>query len=315
MPPQHDAVRRILERQGQVVARRQLVEIGATGAWVSRRASSGRWQRLLPGVYLAHSGPVSWRDRAHAAVLYAGDGAALSHRSAAYVYRMVPNAPRLIEVSVATGRRVAPQPGLVVHRRTMPNGGGGGRLSTLGPADTVVDVVATMTTPDEVIGLVCSALRERAAPGRILAALAARPRVRNRALLVELVGEAEEGIESTLEHRYHHDVERRHGLPASTLQVRQRLGGWWVRADRIHEGLGVRIELDGELAHPGGRTDRDVWRDNEALVSRGEITLRYRWRHVLVGACATARQVEQALVARGWPECGRPCGPTCPVGR
>ncbi len=313
MPLQHDAVRQLLARQDQVVARAQLIALGATGPWVSRRASSGRWQRMFPGVYLAHSGPVSWRARAHAAVLYAGAGAALSHRSAGYAHGMVREPSRLIEVSVDAARRVAPQPGLVVHRRTMPYSGG--RLPTIGPADTVVDVVATMTTPDEVIGLVCSALRGRTTPGRILDVLAMRSRVRNRALLIDLITEAEEGIESTLEHRYHHDVERRHGLPASTLQVRHRLGGWWVRADRIHEGLGVRIELDGELAHPGGRTDRDVWRDNEALISRGEITLRYRWRHVLVGACATARQVEQAVRAGGWTGRGRPCGAACPVGR
>ena len=43
----------------------------------------------------------------------------------------------------------------------------------------------------------------------------------------------------------------------------------------------MRVELDGELADAGGRTDDDTWRDNEAVVGTEEITLRYRWSHVV----------------------------------
>lgn len=132
-----------------------------------------------------------------------------------------------------------------------------------------------------------------------------------RALLLELLGEAEPGIESPLEHRYARDVERRHGLPRARAQVRDRVGGRWIRADRVYEGLGVRVELDGRLAHPTGRTDDDTWRDNSVVIERSEVTLRYRWRHVAVEPCATAGQVASALRARGWTGGATRCSPTC----
>jgi len=79
----------------------------------------------------------------------------------------------------------------------------------------------------------------------------------------------------------------------------------------VYRGLGVRIELDGALAHPDGRTDGDTWRDNAVLIARGEITLRYRWRHVAVTPCVTAVQVSGALRLGGWTGRPHPCGPEC----
>lgn len=93
--------------------------------------------------------------------------------------------------------------------------------------------------------------------------------------------------------------------------MRHVLDGRWVRADRVFDGLGVRVELDGQLAHPHGSTDRDVWRDNAVLVERAELTLRYRWTHVTSSPCATAAQLATALHARGWRGTLRRCGPAC----
>ncbi len=89
----------------------------------------------------------------------------------------------------------------------------------------------------------------------------------------------------------------------------------WLRADCRYEGLRVRVELDGQLAHPGGRTDADTLRDNIVVISTDEITLRFRWRHVAVTPCAVAEQVVLALRSRGWTGTPRPCGRTCPLHR
>ena len=299
--------------QAGAVSRRQLLEAGATTAWVSRRVASGRWQRLQPGVFVTHDGPVLWRSRVWAALLYAGPDAALSHASAASAHGFVGQPPRVVDVSIPATRVVAPQAGLRVHRRRdMPRTGG--RPPAVERGATVVDLTDRLVGTDDVVGLVCAAIRARARPREILAVIGARARVRHRALLVDLLGEVASGIESPLERRYHHDVERRHRLPGATLQVRQNVAGRWIRADGVYVGLGVRVELDGELAHPGGRTDDDVWRDNAVVVARDEITLRYRWRHVAGDPCACARQVEQALRSRAGTAQGLPCGPTCPVG-
>ena len=144
-------------------------------------------------------------------------------------------------------------------------------------------------------------------------AIRRRGRFRRRTLLTDLVAAVAEGVESTLEHRYRRDVERRHGLPSADLQVRDRVGGARIRADGIYQGFGLRVELDGRLGHPDGRTAADTWRDNAVLLDRDEITLRYRWVHVAATPCATAAQVAQALRRGGWSGHPRRCSPGCSV--
>lgn len=314
MPPDHHAVRTIASRQANAVARRQLLEIGATPTWISHQVASGRWLRAFPGVYVTHTGEPSWRTRAIAALLFAGPGAALSHAAAAFEHAISRTPPRAVDVSIDHRRRVTDQPGLVIHRRTsMPPATG--LLPCVTAAHTVLDLIAETASIDDVVSTVCSAVKARTRPEEILAALRSRARIRHRRLLEEIVGAVSEGIESALEHRYHRDVEARHGLPQARLQARERVGGNAIRADCRYEGLGVRTELDGALAHPGGRTDADTWRDNAVLIERGEITLRYRWRHVAAQPCETAVQVEAALRSRGWTDWAHPCGPGCAVGR
>ncbi len=314
VPPDPRAVRSTASRQAHTVSREQLLALGATPTWISHQVTSGRWLRLFPGVYVTHTGEPSWPTRAAGSLLYAGAGAALSHAAAAFRHGFRRTPPDLIEVSVPHRRRVVVQPGLAVNRRwSMPPAGGMPR--TVLPAHTVLDLVARCTGIDDVVGCVCAAVRARVHPSEILAALHARGRATHRALLEEIVGEVADGVESPLERRFHHDVEQRHGLPRSRLQVRERVGSGWIRADALYEGLGVRAELDGALAHPGGRTDADTWRDNAVLVERGDLTLRYRWYHVAVIPCETARQVEAALRVCGWTGRAHPCSPGCAVGR
>lgn len=307
-----DALRRLAARQDDVVTTAQCLELGLSDGWVRRRVQSARWQSLHLGVHVVHSGPVPWRTRARAGLLHAGEGAALSHRSAGALHGLVLERPRVIEVSIPHRRRVEPSEGVrVERRRVMPPSTG--RLRTVTRPETVVDLLGVMATDDAVVALLVAAVRAGTTPDEVLRALAGRPSARRRRLAVELLAEVAEGVESPLELRYRRDVERRHGLPHARLQVRERLDGGWIRADCRYVGLGVRVELDGRLAHPGGRTDDDTWRDNAVLLSSGDLTLRYRWSHVRLTPCRTATQVAAALRAHGWQGRPRRCTPTCPV--
>ncbi|KQY47367.1 hypothetical protein [Cellulomonas sp. Root137] len=313
LPPQLDAAaRNTVHRQEAVVTSAQLHAWGVGRAVVSRRVAHGDWQRLWRGVIALHSGAITWRERARGALLYAGDGAALSHSSAAFVHGIVSTPGPRIVVSIPAHRAVSPQPGLGLRRRrTMPHAGG--RIRAVGVDATVLDLVHELDSEDDVVGLVCEAVRIGVLPGRLLLQAGGRRFLRHRDLVVNLLGDEGTGIESPLEHRYVRDVERRHRLPAACAQLRERTGGRWIRADRVHVGLGVRIELDGQLAHPSGRTARDTWRDNAVLIERSEITLRYRWQHVVAEPCETAAQVAAALRSRGWRGRAAPCSPTCSV--
>ena len=307
----HEVVGAVAARQAGVVTVEQLLSLGADRAWLRRQVDRGVWQRLARGVVLTHSGPVTWLSRAWAALLFAGPDAALSHESAATLHGFRPPPP-WVDVTIPCARRVRPSLSVVLHRRTtVPPSAGRPRRTWRG--DTVVDLVAAARSDDDAVGWVCDAVRAGTRPHEIAAALDPRSRVRNSALLRELIQEVAEGVESPLERRYHRDVERRHGLPGSVMQVREVVGGSLIRADALYEGLGVRAELDGGFAHPGGRTNADTWRDNAVLIERDEITLRYRWRHVAVTACETAAQVAAALRSRGWTGVPRPCGPECAV--
>lgn len=302
------ALGRTVRQQSGVVGRQQLLAAGWSSKRVRWRVASGRWRTLHPGVFLTHDGPVDWRARAWAGVLWAGRGAALSGTSAAYQLGIVRRVPSLVEVSVPSDRRVADRPGLRVRTRTDLD-----RcvVRTSPPTtrrdETVLDLLPACRDEDAVVGLLCDGLRAGADPRTLRELLGPRPRWRWRGLALQALADCELGVESPLERRFHRDVLAAHRLPPFELQVREKLDGSWIRADARCAALGVRAELDGRLAHPDGRTDEDTWRDNDVIIATSEITLRYRWRHVAGNPCRTALQVSAALRSRGWTGRAQPC--------
>ena len=312
-----EKVRRLAARQDDVVALRQVVGLGLDDARARRLVAGGWWQRPFRGVLVVHGGPMPAATRARAALVYAGAGAVLSHDSAAELHGFARRPTTLVEVMVPRPRTVAPARGLRVtrsdripvdpaspYRQPLPR--------TSGPA-TVVDLVARVRA-DALVGLLTAAVRVGVDPEEIYRELLARPNAKGRGPALEILAEVATGVESPMELRYRRDVERRHGLPAARAQVRGVVGGRWIRADAWYEGLAVRVELDGELGHPGGRTARDTWRDNAVGIEARELTLRYRWAHVAGDPCLTASQVAAALASRGWTGLPRPCSPICAVG-
>lgn len=299
--------------QAGAVSRRQLVEVGFAPGHLAEKVSSGAWQRLYPGVAVTHSGPVPWRTRTFGALLYAGPGAALSHRSAAFVWGLTVDAPRVLDIAVPWRRRVVHQPGLRIRRRRcMPPVLG--PLAAVLPAEAVLDVWEELTTVDDRVALLATAARAHVTVTEISRASRGRGRLRGRSLLTDLLTETGAGVESPMEHRYVRDVARRHGLPPCRLQKRDVVDGRRIRSDGWYPEFAVRVEMDGQLGHPGGRTDADTWRDNAVLLERGELTLRYRWSHIAGDPCRTAGQVASALRTRGWTGVLRLCGPRCSAG-
>lgn len=303
-------LRRLIASQDGVISRAQLVQNGTPPGLLADRVRQGRWQSPYPGVAVVHTGPLEWRPRARAALLYSGAASALSHSAAAYQWGIPRDEPRVVEVSIPADRRVSRQPGLRVHiRRRMPDSYG--VLRTVHPPETVLDLWEAVEDADAAIALLAAASRARVSMREVVQGAAARRRLKGRALLADLLAEVRDGVESPLESRYRHDVERRHGLPRSELQLREVVGRTRIRADVVYRGLGVRVELDGVLGHPGGRTAHDTWRDNSVAIERRELTLRYRWTHVAATPCATAAQVARALADRGWQGGLTRCGTGC----
>jgi very-short-patch-repair endonuclease len=110
------SVWKLAGRQQGIVAREQLLARGFSRSAIEHRLRNGRLHRLWPGVYAVGSPHVSRLGRWMAAVLACGEGAVLSHESAAALWGM--QAPREgeIHVSVPLGRPRRLR-GIRAHRR------------------------------------------------------------------------------------------------------------------------------------------------------------------------------------------------------
>ncbi|MEO7589210.1 MAG: hypothetical protein ABIS84_14425 [Arachnia sp.] len=160
---------------------------------------------------------------------------------------------------------------------------------------------------DSLVATLARALTERrTTPGRLLALLSSRQRIRHRSVIEDLCGVAGQGIESVLEWRYLERVEQRHRLPKPERQASL---GDRARIDGIYREFNLAIELDGRSFHDA---PKDMVRDNRHVLQHGVDTLRYGWHAVTSDPCAVAAQVARALTARGWRGGLRRC-PECPV--
>jgi uncharacterized protein DUF559/putative AbiEi antitoxin of type IV toxin-antitoxin system len=103
-------------RQYGVVSRAQLYEMGFDNPAVARRVESGRLHRLHRGVYAVGHTIVGAHGRWLAAVLACGEGAVLSHRSAAALWGLRPTAAARIDVTVSRTSGFRSTSAIVVHR-------------------------------------------------------------------------------------------------------------------------------------------------------------------------------------------------------
>jgi hypothetical protein len=274
---------------------------------------TGRWQLLLPRVYVVFSGPIPLVTRQHASLLYAGPGSTLSHESAGAMQRLC-REPSVIQLSVPYARQVGAQPGLAIHRsRTLV---GEDVHPVFTPRRTriertVLDLLDSRTSADSALGLVADSLRDRATtPERIRAALEQRPRTRWRRVVLDALPDLRAGAQSPLELR-DATLRRRHGLPMGERQL-ERLNDGTEHLDVIIEKWGVHVELDGRLGHDRAREIwRDMKRDNASEVARLR-QLRYGWADMFDRPCDVAIQQAVILRQQGWPDVFRRCR-ACPA--
>ena len=88
-------------------------ELGLSPAGIRRRVVAGRLHSLYRGVYAVGHVALSWQSRQLAAVLAAGPGAVLSHRSAGRLWDLI-RWSGAIEVTTPRARK--PRPGFDLHR-------------------------------------------------------------------------------------------------------------------------------------------------------------------------------------------------------
>jgi hypothetical protein len=305
----------LMRQQEGVLARRQVLEAGLDDLHIARMVRRREWARVFQGVYVDHTGSLSWLQRAWAATLL-HEPAALSGGSALRAHGLaIGSADDDIELVIPSHRRVDDPPGVrtsrargfaeIVHPSLRPS-----RLRVEPAALMVASRVSSEDAAVAVLSDVCQ--QGRTTPARLLAALDTRPRLARRRLLRSVLDDVASGSYSALERRYLTRVERAHGLPTGARQRRVRPGRTVHYRDVEYVGLGTVVELDGRLGHESAR-DRwlDLDRDLSSLLI-GDLTVRLGWGQVLE-PCRTAVSIGRLLVARGWPGRPRDCGPDCPA--
>ncbi len=282
--------------QRTIVSHDQLIAHGCgrrvIAHWVGRR----RLNPVFHGVYSVVRGELPPLGREQAALLVCGDGAFLSHRSAAYVWGLRKTAPAPVEVSVC-GRYSSSRDGLRVHRikaidrRELRRQEG---LWVSSPARIVLEIAAV--APEELVDVVDEGLARRLMTSRELEAVLARNRpCRGAARLAALLGdESAMTITRSRAEKSFLALIRDARLPQPEVNVPF---GRYV-ADFLWRRERLIVELDTPTFHGGPRAfqnDREkdlVYRDG------GFDVLRFTREHAVKQPAIVLVRVAQALARR-----------------
>ncbi|HVL94577.1 MAG TPA: type IV toxin-antitoxin system AbiEi family antitoxin domain-containing protein [Solirubrobacteraceae bacterium] len=133
-------------RQHDVISTDQLYGLGLSGDQVCDRARNGRLHRIHRGVYAVGTPALTREGRFMAAVLACGEGAALSHVAAGWLWELRKGLLSPVDVTVPTtaGRRA--RAGIRIHRTSEPveaTSHRGIRVTT--PARTLLDLAEVLT--------------------------------------------------------------------------------------------------------------------------------------------------------------------------
>jgi very-short-patch-repair endonuclease len=314
----------LLHAQCGIIDRSQALGAGLSDEQIEHRLRSGRWRRVHDGVYATFSGPLSREARLWAAVRRAGEGAVLSHETAAEVQELIgQRAPgATIHITVPGHRRPVQRGqirGVVIHRsdQSQPQLPITWKLPRTRIQDTVLDLVDAAATFQDAYSWISRAVsRELTTVDMLREALKARSRIRWRSRLAVAIGENDEGIHFELERQYARAVERAHGLPRAQRQARREIGGKAHYRDNWYAEYRVCVELDGPSFHRYEQVSKDKRRDNLNLATEGAQTFRFGPVEVTEGACESAAMVAATLRRNGWKGHAHPCRrPGCTVGK
>jgi very-short-patch-repair endonuclease/predicted transcriptional regulator of viral defense system len=290
-PPVDRRLSVLAARHHGVVTRTQLASLGLSPTAIDKRAKAGRLHRIHRGVYAVGHRRLTEHGMFLAAVFAGGDGAVLSHVSAARLWRLPwPRSPGIdVTVRRSAGRRLR---GIVVHR------------ASLAPHEATILEAIPVTSPSRTLIDLADYGKRRPLERAIdeatylrleVGALEPRCGRRGSGLLAELLAEHTPGTtltRSRLEERFLWMC-RAHGL--TPPEVNRRIEGYEVDfAWRVQRLI---VETDGHAAH-GTRTafERDRLKDAE-LTAAGWRVVRVTYRRLVGRPEAVTAQLLRLLQA------------------
>lgn len=281
----------------------------AARAWVSkqrinRAVQEGILLPWLPGVYRVAGPALTRRQELLGALLWAGEGAVLSHWTAAELHQLDIPTPRTIHLS--THREIRPPSGcIVVHSRTyiyptdvMAIDG----MAVTEPKRTLIDLAAVARE-----GVWETALDTFLRQGMSLddfvdRFLATAERGRNGTRMIRRLLEQRRGESGVPEQSFERKMLRflrAHGLPAPVCQHPVQLpSGRPVRLDFAYPDLMIAIEGQSYRWH----SDRRDWEGDRArlgeLASLGWLVIEVTWRQLHDSPEEVAARIRRAIALR-----------------
>jgi hypothetical protein len=291
---------RLLADQYGVLARDQALACGHTRGSVQRLAGrGGRWQRLLPGVYLTVTGKPTRDQLDMAALLYAGPLSRITGAAALRRYGIVAPGPDVVDILVPWLRR-RQSTGFVRVRRTrqMPR-----RVWALNaircvpPARAVVDAARLLTRFNDVRDVVCQAVQRKKCTVAELAVELNAGSLAQLTFLRDALAEVSDGVRSVAEGDLRTLITNSQ-LPdpmynAKLYDARGRFiamaDAWWPRA-------GVGAEVDSRAYHFSAK-DQDATgaRHNRLTARYGIHLLHYPPARIRGDGAAIIAELDEAI--------------------
>jgi very-short-patch-repair endonuclease len=285
------AIAAVAGGQDNVITLEQLLDAGLGRGAIAHRVQVRTMQRLHRTVYLIGAAPPTSVARARAAVLAVGGDAVVSHRSAAELYRLLPEAGGDVDVTVV-GRNPGVHPGVRIHRPrsiasvdVVPVH----RMPVNSIARTICDLAATASHED-VMRAFQEALYRRAVTLRALGAILEREPRRKGAPIVHGLIDDPRLTRSERERLLLKLIDQAQlARPVTNVRLHGHLVDVLWRAERLI------VEFDGWGAHGHRRAFETDRKRDQILVAAGYRVLRVTDRQLLGEPIAVVVRIAQAL--------------------
>jgi hypothetical protein len=282
---------------------RQALQAGLSPAVIARLVAEGHWRQVGGGLYQVNGVAPCWRGRLMSACLRGGEGAVISHRSAAALWGIEGfGPPWTVDITVPPERR--PRiPGVRVHRRLLSR-------------TKVRDGIPITPIPETILDL-CALRGERTIPLRALDDVRRRKLVSTfelercrdehsgrghagsvlyRELLERRLGRTPPGTVFSAEVL---DLLVDAGLPEPEAEVWVTINGRRYRIDLAYRRPKIAIECLGKIGHLNEKAfEEDPVRSNDFALD-GWLQLFVTYRRQEESPKSVVAEVEAALALRG----------------
>lgn len=271
-------------------------------AGIDRAVAGGRLHRVFRGVFAVGRTGINELGRLRAAALACGDGAVISHRSAAALLRLIDTGPVVVDVIAppSRGRKID---GIRFHRVRVPRHDEVGSVAAIpctSPARTLVDLAGVVSART------LRSCFERAAQRRFLDVAAVEASMdrgrRGVGALRKLVDEWRNAAPVAKKGRLKSPLEAKvlplllsRDLPPPLLNAPVEIPNGRIEVDFLWPDHRFVVEADSRGFHATPLAfERDRWRDRE-LMRVGYATLRVTHRQAEEEAAAVADAITARL--------------------